>query len=383
MKASSEVRFHLKSVPIQRDGKVPIYDLVHIPHYRKHISKKRVEQIAIEKYRKYGKGIDFTDVIREGPSSKEKSQRILKDCCRESRDKRGDLHKPILFRAPTRTSPQQFFPNCIRADIIEDLKKRGNVPIHPTGVSPSYSSSFSSKYTIEHQKAQTFLEVLTELPFAPPYIHKLQLMLHIDKEYYNELIQADERPGNRAKVHEENIGRRHVTYTFSPNGTVEVGIRSSDTPFRLETDEDESVIFSFLGQVRDRLLYHVSDLRERHIPSIMDWILKACDLNKDVGIDDTCQVTLPDIQLKNADRVFRLYVKSLQDKAVYRSEESLTLKRILPEALESIRYPYKSVEKKLDELPERIKQIINTSQISKCNCNHCQDHQNANCNGVC
>jgi hypothetical protein len=45
-------------------------------------------------------------------------------------------------------------------------------------------------------------------------------MLHIDKEYYNALIQGDERPRNRAKVHEENIGRKHVTYTFSPNGTV-------------------------------------------------------------------------------------------------------------------------------------------------------------------
>ena len=138
--------------------------LVHIAHYRKRISKKRVEQIAIEKYRKYGKGIDFTDVIREGPCSKEKSQRILKDCCIERIDKSGELHKPILFRAPTRTSPQQFFPNCIRADIIEDLKKRGNVPIHPTGASPSYSSSFSSEYIIEHKKAQTFLEVLITSP---------------------------------------------------------------------------------------------------------------------------------------------------------------------------------------------------------------------------
>ena len=68
-------------------------------------------------------------------------------------------------------------------------------------------------------------------------------MLHIDKEYYNELIQVDEHPGNRAKVHEENIGRRHVTYTFSPNGTVEIVVKSSDTPFRLETDEDK-VLFS-------------------------------------------------------------------------------------------------------------------------------------------
>jgi hypothetical protein len=73
----------------------------------------------------------------------------------------------------------------------------------------------------------------------------------------------------------------------------------------------------------------------------MDWILKACDLNKDVGIDDTCQLTLPDIRIKHADRVFRVYVKSLHDKAVYRSEESLTLNQMLPEALESIRYTLK------------------------------------------
>jgi hypothetical protein len=168
-------------------------------------------------------------------------------------------------------------------------------------------------------------------------------MLHVDKECYNTLIQGDERPGNRAMVHEEIIGRRHVVYTSSPNGSVEVGVRSSDTPFRLETDEDESVIFSFLSPVRDRLLYHLNDIRERLTPPIMDWILKQCDLNKDVEIDDTCRLTLPDIQVKHADRVFRLYVKSLHDKAVYRSEESLTLKRMLPEALESIRYPYKSI----------------------------------------
>ena len=104
-------------------------------------------------------------------------------------------------------------------------------------------------------------------------------MLSIDKQYYKELAQKEGHI-NRAKPYEETIGRRHVTYTFSPSGTVEIAVKSSDTPFRLETDEHESVIFSFLGQVRDRLLYHVSDIRERHIPAVMQWILKACDLNK-------------------------------------------------------------------------------------------------------
>jgi hypothetical protein len=66
---------------------------------------------------------------------------------------------------------------------------------------------------------------------------------------------------NVAIFFDEKANEQHVTYIFSPNGTVEVSVRSSDTPFRLETDQDESVIFSFLGQVRDRPLYHVSDMR--------------------------------------------------------------------------------------------------------------------------
>jgi hypothetical protein len=61
----------------------------------------------------------------------------------------------------------------------------------------------------------------------------------------------------------------------------------------------------------------------------MQWILKACDLNKDVEIQDNCQMTLPAIQLKYAGRIFRLYVKSPHDKAVYRSEESITLNCVL------------------------------------------------------
>jgi len=191
-------------------------------------------------------------------------------------------------------------------------------------------------------------------------------MRSIDKQYHNELAQKEGRI-NRAKRHEEIIGRRHVTYTFSPNGTVEISVKSSDTPFRLETDQDESVIFSFLGQVRDRLLYHVSDIKERSVPAVTEWILKACDLNKDITIDDKAQLTLPDIQLKDADRVFRLYVKTLHDKAVYRSEGSLASSQVLPEALENITHPHRSVEAKMDELSKQLKHFMNSFQ--KCNCN--------------
>jgi hypothetical protein len=89
-------------------------------------------------------------------------------------------------------------------------------------------------------------------------------------------------------------------------------IATTDTPFRIERDEDVSALFAFLGQVRDRFLYHVSDIKEQHVPAILNWILKQCDLNKDIEIDSTAQLTFPDIQLKSADRVFRLYVKVMR-----------------------------------------------------------------------
>lgn len=104
-------------------------------------------------------------------------------------------------------------------------------------------------------------------------------------------------------THEERIGRRYVRYIISPNGTVQVFVTSNDAPFKLESEEDEIVIFSFFGQVKDRLPYILGDVNELVVPPIMEWILIQCDLNKDIKIDEKAQVTLPDIQLKYAQRV--------------------------------------------------------------------------------
>ena len=354
------LRISDKNVPIQLNRNVPIDELGHNTSYGKRISAKRLEEIAIEKYTKCGLGINFSDVTTEFACSKPKAQRKLKLCSQQRADKRAKTNKPVLFRASKRTHPQQYFPSCLRAKIIEDLKKRENVPIKPTGVNLFSSASYSVaplSNAFEHQKAQSFLEVLAKLPFAPLYMHKIQLMLSIDKEYYAALKQ-DPRPKNKAKLYEENIGKRRVRYTFSPNGTVQVSVVSSDNPFRLETDEDVSMLFSFFGQVRDRLLYQVSDVRERMVPNILEWRLKGCDINKDIEINDIAQSTLPDIQLRYADRVFRLYVKSFDDKSFFRIEESLAPDLSLVEALDNLRHPSRSIEAKLDGITKLLKQSI-------------------------
>jgi hypothetical protein len=311
---------------------------------RNYTTKKTIEDLAEQKYRACGKGIKFEDLKRRFSVNKPQAQQCLKH-----------FHEVgVLFTAQdltsqgidliSNTNPQQYFRMSIKPYILQNLKWRKNVLVEPTGVNLStanlvsqLNSPLSNAVKNQTEKAQSILEVLLLLPFTPPFMHKLQLLLHINRDYYNELQQKED-PVNKAKCHEEIIGRRHVIYTYSPNGTVEVAIRSNDTPFSLATDEDVSIIFSFLGQVKDRLLDHVRDPKEREVPSIMEWTLKACDLNKDILISDKAQLVLPGIQLKYADRVFRAYVKLIEDKAHYRLEESLTLNQVLPEALDNIRY---------------------------------------------
>ncbi len=98
--------------------------------------------------------------------------------------------------------------------------------------------------------------------------------------------------------------------------------------------EDEITLYSFLGQVRDRLLYFVTDPHERRVPPLTEWILTGWDINKDIPVTDNFQLSAPNIQLKEANRVFRLYIKSLGDKAVYRVEESV--KTSIVDALDTI-----------------------------------------------
>jgi hypothetical protein len=368
-----------RNVPINKNNNVSILELVHSIPTRKRTSKKNVEDIALDKWNNCGEGIDYKDLIKKFGLSKPKAQRILKDSCNKRIDKAGEKRPPILFRAdpmvfPTlkRTNPQKYFPNCIRADIIESLRKRKSVPIqdtvpnlHSNGLQRPITSRHPLYDAIECQKAQTFFEVLSLLQFHPAHIHKLQMIISIDRTEYVHIVGEKYNQSNKGKIHRVRIGRvKNVTYTASPNGTVRIDIQSSEEPFKLENENDVSLLFCFLGQVRDRLLYWLNDVRESIVPSVLDWRLFQCDVNKDIEIDDKAQTTLPDIQLKSADNVFRLYVKSLGDKAVYRAEQSFKPNVSLPEFLNKIANPNSPLEKKIDQLNAKLNSIPH-----HCTCN--------------
>ena len=355
--ADNSIHISNENVPIGSGKNVPLEQLVHSLGHRKYIKRKTLEELTTEKA---SKGIIWKDIRDKFSCSKYEAQRKLKYfhskrvlfTAQDLIDQGLDL--PATFR---NTKPQRYYARSIKAEIIEQIKKEyKNVPVHPTGVR-RHSSIAPLSNAMEYAKAQNFLDALLLLRFTSPHIHNLHILLSIDKEYYS-TIEKQSRSINRGKVYEEYIGKAHVKYTYYPNGKVEIIIACSCNPFKIESDGDVSILFSFLGQVKEILLIHLGDIRERMVPPITEWKLVQCDINNDIEITDKAQITFADIQLESADRVFRWYVKNLQDKAVYRAEESLKLNLPLVGALDAIKSPNKRIEEKIDGITKLLKQFI-------------------------
>ena len=99
----------------------PFEQLVHRYGKWQHISSNEIENLAISKYQSCGLGITFNDITSTFQCKKTKAQKKLKLLCNESSNKNGERVKSKLFTI-NRTKPQQYFPSCIRATIIENKK---------------------------------------------------------------------------------------------------------------------------------------------------------------------------------------------------------------------------------------------------------------------
>jgi hypothetical protein len=116
------------------DESVPVHKVGHVGRCQRLITKGLVRSLAIEKYRTNGKGITFEDLIIKFSIKKGQAQRSLKH-----------FHSvDVLFTAQDLISkdihllqnknPQEYFAACMKAEILESLKKRKSVPVQPTGV---------------------------------------------------------------------------------------------------------------------------------------------------------------------------------------------------------------------------------------------------------
>jgi hypothetical protein len=351
--------------PIEGNKSRPNAKLVHVYGLRKRISRPALQELALKKYNTNGKGVTFSDLMDTFGSSKKKAQRKLKYACIEKTDKHG-RKTSILFRLDNeRTNPQQYYPSCIKAKVIENKRNR---LIGTTGVGYSNNvSSFSSSYyplhnAIEQQMVSSFLMQLSLLPFQPLYMHNIHLLMSVDKSHYEEINQKPWCDNNKTKIQKERIGVREVVFQFHKKGNIEINISCSKNPFKIETDDDVNNFFVFLGKVQYTLAYILSDPRERIVPPIDNWILKSCDFNKDMEIDPKNNGQLIDLntQITYIGKAFRLYVKNLDDRFALRGEIAMKVDQSITTFMnDSILNPYHLIKKEFDEMKNIINQKMN------------------------
>ena len=336
--------------PIDLFENSPIDKLDHGHGLRKSILNKELEQLALKKYQTNGRGITFEDVMGKFHCKKTKAQRRLKNACIEQ--VKDGKKTSVLFRLDNeRTIPQQYFPSCITATIIENKRKR---LIDPTGA--NYNNKASSYYplhnAVEQQMAYYLLTQLSLLPFQPLNMHNIHMRTVIDKSHYEEIDIQPCSKENKSKMQRELIGSRQVIYKFNKNGSIEIEIGCSKNPFPIETDNDINNFFVFLGQVKDRLANIINDPSERIVPPVDKWILKYCDFNKDIKLDDKIIGQLMDlnIQIKYAGEAFRLYVKNLEERFVLRGEKVMKVNQPITTFMnDSILTPLHLIDNRINE----------------------------------
>ena len=329
----------------------PSNQLVHRYVKGKWIRPMELKELARKKYYINGKGITIFDVIAEYRCSKPKDQLRLKNACKEKIDKNGKKSSILFTLDNERSIPQQYYPSCIKATIIKNKRNR---PIDPTGVSYNNKAShYPLHNAIENQIVQSFLLQLYLLPWQILNMHNIHIRTIIDKNHYEEIKIQPCSYQNKTKIQREWIGPREVIYKFNKNGSIEIEIACSKNPFPIETSYDVFSFFVFLGEVKYTLAIILNDPRVRIVPSLDTWIVKYCDFNKDIELDDENIGQLMDlnIQIKYVGEAFRLYVKNLEDRFVLREEKVMKINQPVTTFMnDSILNPFHLIENKFTEL---------------------------------
>lgn len=336
---------HHKNVPIEREENVLNKRSGHVSPIRKNIKLLNVVAFVEKCFDERKEGTSFANVENEFRINKARAQRILKIA----------TQKQFLF-TPGRKNPQKYYPDSRHYAVIEYLNNKENVPKQTTDAKSPISNC------LEYQKAKNFLDVLSKLPFTPLMMHKIVVEMMLDIQFYD-LINVKAWKKNLGRLYSETIDKIDVNFVYYKNGKLLVYIVCSNRPFKIETEEDLAILYSFFGQVRDRLEYQISDPHGRLVPNISKWVLKQCEFNKDVPITDKAQLTIPDIQLSTALQTFRMYVKNLNGRANHRCETSMEINQLLPTYLSSNINPSIEILSKLDSLTRDLESIKKTLGI--------------------
>jgi hypothetical protein len=317
----------LTTIAQYRDGK------------RRYTVAYEINDLAIKKFRKFGRGITYTDLIGGLAKHKRQGQNTLKYY----------LQNATLFTL-RKCRPQEYFATAIKSEVMEkELSK--NLPIEPTGVTHFSTSPSNDIQSMPIQTLEGY--VLPLLPSAPVFIHNMHFKLKISSGHYTEL-SLKPLQGNNGKRHCEIIGNACINYTFYPGGTVIVEVQCSNNPFRLSDEIDRTRLCAFFGQVRDRMITLLNDTHERIVPDIMEWYVTECDINKDIKVSDALHFSAARIQIKHLDHLFRIYIKSMGKDTVCRVEESRHPHKPAIEVINDEFNPVERIERKITQIQTMI-----------------------------
>lgn len=316
-------------------------------------------------FERYKKGITYSDLTRKYGFTKAYAQHRLK----------GLRAAGMLF-APEKYKPRKYYALDRKADVIKYLNQRKDVLIQSTDTD-------SDSTNLQRRRAQSLLEALQLSGTLPQYCHNLRLETTINKEYYDD-IEALLQRGNKAKKIEHRIDGNNVNIFFYRNGKVQVQIACTNTPFKIETFDDELNLLSFIGYIRGFLCDLLADRRGVIVPKTCEWWVVEYDINIDVPITDTLLQTFPSIQIfpdtyrmqlralplrfSNFMETLRIYTKSLGREGVMRLEELRTPIAQVPTVVHTLFHPNAELEKKVDYLIRIVDENITGRGI--CGCPH-------------
>ncbi len=133
-----------KNAQLSKSGNVPLTKMIQ-DSGRKYIRSIDIIHLAERKYTNNGSGITYNDLRIAGfVHRKSEAQRKLKYL----------RSKKKLFVLQNR-KPQRYYPISIKSKIIENIKKKKNVPFGGTGM--AYSDMINP---LEEQKIKSLKEIL-------------------------------------------------------------------------------------------------------------------------------------------------------------------------------------------------------------------------------
>lgn len=324
-----------------------------------------VEAAAANKYKDYGEGITYQDILKRFPELG-KTDGQAQDVLRNYKNK-GKLY------TSHRTKPQQYFLSNEQAELAALNYKKSTYSNLIEGTSCNtrqkshlslYSGKDASCYNtntwvvmpeeIEKEQEAIAQNTIQAIQLAssgriPTGLHNILIHLTLfpgteQEAHYTRL--ADLPPSekyNKAKCLETKIDGYLIKYRVYPHGKVIIHVPSTRKPFIILDDYATSQLISsaysffpdyflpFVAQIRDYLQRRLSDnIQCKIVPPLQGptstWVLKHADLNWDVPTSPlNYKVFSSPIQIPQLNGIFlKVYRKmSLQHKTLLRVEDGV------------------------------------------------------------